>query len=447
MKNLYLIILFCFFIIISSFKLFSQVQKEGTIIKQSGAIETGNRIMINEYTFIDMGGHTRDGDKIYWCTDELPISVIWGDVTGDARSVFYGDLPASIAGDPKYDIVTKIFGANKYALKVFQLPTADQVRQLLYDADKRLAKVQYDDSKFLEDIIVLKSKINGNEILIPAPSANSFDSYYYWTGDRDASRSGYALAAYFQINNKSVKSGCEGVRSINKLKVRPILIVKDVDNSNKKNSNNNVYNNHEYVDLGLPSGTLWATMNVGSIRPEDYGDYFAWGEVIPKENCDWNTYKWYDPFSYGITKYCTDRNHGKVDNQIELDLTDDAAHVNWGEGWQMPSKKQLMELINECAWEIRTINNVKGYIVHSKHNNSSIFLPLAGYRAGYIAGCGDAKPIKPESCGGYWSRDLDTKDLSNPSCGVFLQLGLDEHNVYRAGRSYGHNVRPVRTSR
>ena len=106
--------------------------------------------------------------------------------------------------------------------------------------------------------------------------------------------------------------------------------------------------NHEWVDLGLPSGTLWATTNVGASKPEEYGDYFAWGETKPKSVYDWDTYKWCKGDDYHqLTKYCNLSNYGDngfVDNKTELDPGDDAAYVNWGSKWRMPSLEQMQEL-------------------------------------------------------------------------------------------------------
>ena len=135
--------------------------------------------------------------------------------------------------------------------------------------------------------------------------------------------------------------------------------------------------NKQYVDLGLPSGTLWATMNVGANRPEDYGDCFAWGETKPKQSYDWGTYKWCNGAYDKQTKYCTRSDYGKVDNKTELDLADDAAYVNWGAQWRMPSKAQQDELRAECKWQWTTRNGVNGYLVTSKRNSASVFLPAA----------------------------------------------------------------------
>ena len=97
------------------------------------------------------------------------------------------------------------------------------------------------------------------------------------------------------------------------------------------------YAGHEYVDLGL--SVKWATCNVGASKPEEYGDYFAWGETQPKSNYDWNTYKWCNGSNDTQTKYNTKSNYGTVDNKTTLDLSDDAACANWGGNWRMPQRQ------------------------------------------------------------------------------------------------------------
>ena len=123
---------------------------------------------------------------------------------------------------------------------------------------------------------------------------------------------------------------------------------------------------HEYVDLGLPSGTLWATCNVGANSPEEYGDYFAWGETKTKSTYDWGTYKYCNGSSTTLTKYCTLSSYGIVENKTELELLDDAAYVNWGEEWRMPSVDQLDELHTQCEWIWSSRNGINGYMVKSK---------------------------------------------------------------------------------
>ena len=138
---------------------------------------------------------------------------------------------------------------------------------------------------------------------------------------------------------------------------------------------------HEWVDLGLPSGTLWATCNVGASKPEEYGDYFAWGETEPKTTYSWSTYKYCKGTETTMTKYCTSSYYGTVDNKTELEPSDDAATVNWGPDWQMPSYEQCKELTNGSytTTTITTLNGVEGRMITSKSNGNSIFLPATGY--------------------------------------------------------------------
>ena len=157
---------------------------------------------------------------------------------------------------------------------------------------------------------------------------------------------------------------------------------------------------HEYVDLGLPSGTLWATMNIGANSPEEFGDYFAWGETTPKDNYYWNSYQWCNGRWNKMTKYCIISTHGDngfVDGKTELDPEDDAATANWGSQWCMPSKDQLEELMTQCSWQWTTQNGVNGYKVSK--NGKSIFLPAAEGISGNI--------VTSRTLGYYWSRTLN----------------------------------------
>ena len=195
-------------------------------------------------------------------------------------------------------------------------------------------------------------------------------------------------------------------------------------------------NGHEYVDLGLPSGTKWATMNVGADSPEDYGDYFAWGETESKSTYNWSTYKWCEGSYDTQTKYCTDSCYGTVDNKTTLDLSDDAAYVNWGSSWRMPTNAEQDELRNPSytTWTWTTQNGVKGYKVTSKINSNSIFLPAAGYRDSsdlYLAG----------SSGIYWSGSLDTSS-SHYACNLYFYSDYASSS-YSGRRDYGLSVRPV----
>ena len=115
----------------------------------------------------------------------------------------------------------------------------------------------------------------------------------------------------------------------------------------KKEISTGVENGHNWVDLGL--SVKWATCNVGATTPEGYGNYYAWGETKPKSTYDWSTYKYCNGDRYSMTKYCTNSEYGIVDNKTTLELSDDAAHVNWGGSWRMPTKAEQDEL-NNCTW-------------------------------------------------------------------------------------------------
>ena len=215
-----------------------------------------------------------------------------------------------------------------------------------------------------------------------------------------------------------------------------------------------------YVDLALPSGTLWATCNVGASNPEDYGDYFAWGETVPygkedrsnetnyaynvdsyiKTYFDWSTYK-YCNGNCNLTKYCGSSSYGYngfTDSKTELDYSDDAAYVNWGSDWCMPSYDQFRELINSSytATEWTTQNGVYGRKITSKTNGNSLFLPAAGDRYGSSLGSAG-------SYGYYWSHTLNT---SSPYYAYYLGcVSLAIYTSY-GYRNEGFSVRPVRLS-
>ena len=192
--------------------------------------------------------------------------------------------------------------------------------------------------------------------------------------------------------------------------------------------------NHEYVDLGL--SVKWATCNVGASKPEEYGDYFAWGETQAKSTYNWSTYKYCNGTYDSMTKYCTDSYFGTVDNKTTLEFTDDVAHVNWGGSWRMPTYEEQNELrnTNNCTWEWTTQNGVKGYKVTSKKNGNSIFLPAAGYR--YNSDLND-----PSSSGYYWS----SSPIPNGSNYAYY-LYFNSSNVDPANsnlRRFGFSARAV----
>ena len=197
-------------------------------------------------------------------------------------------------------------------------------------------------------------------------------------------------------------------------------------------TNKDVLLTYNLVDLGLPSGTLWADRNVGADSPEDYGDYFAWGETATKSTYKWSTYKWCRGSEDTMTKYCTDSSYGTVDNKTVLDLEDDAAYVNMGMEWRMPTTDELNELRNKCTWTWITQNGTNGYKVTGPNGNS-IFLPAAGYRY-------DSSLDRAGSHGYYWSDSLYESYPNDVYCLFFYS---SYSSTGSSTRYFGRTVRAV----
>lgn len=200
-----------------------------------------------------------------------------------------------------------------------------------------------------------------------------------------------------------------------------------------------------FVDLGLPSGTLWATCNVGASSPGEEGTYFAWGETSGKTSYTWSSYKHCKGTVSSLTKYCTEENRGNngfKDGLTELQPEDDAATANWGKDWQMPSEAQFKELMNDSytTKEWTKLNGNYGAMITSKSNGHSIFLPALGrmtnnYTDLYYNGY-------------YWLRSLDTSSIEASYLGFYTISDEDEDKFYfycsSDDRYFGMNVRPVR---
>ena len=191
---------------------------------------------------------------------------------------------------------------------------------------------------------------------------------------------------------------------------------------------------HDYVDLGL--SVKWATCNVGAKNPEDYGDYYAWGETETKTNFTWRTYKYCKGTYNSLTEYNTNREYGTVDDEVELSEVDDVAHKKWGGSWRMPTKDEFAELLDNCTFTWVRQNKVYGYRVTSKkpgYTDCSIFLPAAMYYDG-------TSLISKNSEGYYWSSSLNA---SGPSGAWRLKISSGTHVQNPYGRYFGYSVRPV----
>ena len=197
----------------------------------------------------------------------------------------------------------------------------------------------------------------------------------------------------------------------------------------------NLKNQHEYVDLGL--SVKWATCNIGANKPEECGDYFSWGETKPKEKYTWETYKYSKGSKYALTKYCSKSKYGNdgfIDTKTILDLEDDAARMNWGEAWRMPTKAEQDELREKCEWVWRSQNGVKGYKVIGPNGNS-IFLPASGVMK--------EKGLCLSDSGNLWSSEL----LAYSPYNVY-DIGFYSDDVMKnvSHRYCGQSIRPVYNS-
>lgn len=279
------------------------------------------------------------------------------------------------------------------------------------------------DTEFVANFIKIITKINGGGLVKTTSNTNGTitlsaipdESYQFlnWT-----------------INGKEVSNS----------NPYTTIIAKDINviaNFTKRTYNNG----HEYIDLGL--SVKWATCNIGATSPEGYGDYYAWGETYLKENFYWDTYSYCNGSENSQIKYCTDTKYGKVDNKKILELSDDAAYVNWGENWRIPTSVEMLELIDNCNYEWTIQNGINGLKMTSKKNGNFIFLPAAG--------CSFASLHFGEVCyvnhhkegiqGYYW-----TSSLKAGQCYEALSLSIDKNMGWLWGaqeRFEGQTIRAV----
>lgn len=197
------------------------------------------------------------------------------------------------------------------------------------------------------------------------------------------------------------------------------------------------YAEPELVDLGLPSGLKWASFNLGATKPEEYGDYFAWGEVEPKFEYMWSTYKWCKGSVLTMTKYCTKTEYGFngfTDGKTVLEMTDDAAAVNLGGRWRMPTSNDWSELRSNCSWTWTTINGVygsKGTSNVSGYTDKWVFFPATGRRSStYVYDLG--------SKGFYWS-----SSLYPPEFAIHQEVNSSGGGWFASDRCEGKSIRPV----
>ncbi|MBR4584511.1 MAG: DUF1566 domain-containing protein [Bacteroidales bacterium] len=193
-----------------------------------------------------------------------------------------------------------------------------------------------------------------------------------------------------------------------------------------------------YVDLGLPSGTLWAYCNLGATSPYLYGNYYAWGETTTKQTYSWATYQYCNGDSASLTKYCSNSaygNGGFTDRLTTLESSDDAATVNRSSNWRMPTLEEFQELTSSCSHSPSTQNGVVGHIFRGPNGNS-IFLPAAGSY--------DEGSFYDDQYGYYWTNTLYSNEPYKAYPLYFYDTScfMDDENVI-CNRRTGLSIRPV----
>lgn len=232
----------------------------------------------------------------------------------------------------------------------------------------------------------------------------------------------FFAAMLFLLGNVSV-SAQYYMNVVKKSGVKVQFLISDIDSVffDKADTSSN---NYKAVDLGL--SVKWAICNIGAEKPEDYGDYYAWGEIENKNEFTSTNYKWYDGSTLTIIKY------GGDSDSLFLFLEDDVAHIKWGCNWRMPTKTEFQELRTNCTWVWSIVNGVNGFLITSNkegYKDCSIFLPAAG-----SFGC------SPGEYGSYWSSSL---------CEDFpfyaWHFNFQSKSSYLGGDSRydGRSVRPV----
>ena len=340
----------------------------------------------------------------------LLLAVLFSAQFASAQKTLYvnsksGNLSAYTVNKVTFDLFTFTYGgATEVTEEMFSASFKVAFKSDAYKSLKQALKVGVCISDLNENPTTADSKIMEDSTL---------NEYTFSVYGLDAGTT-YYYRAYVKVND-AVYYGD----------------VKSVTTDGKKSTNYKIINGHKFVDLGLPSGLLWATCNVGATTSADDGNYYAWGETEPKSFYDWSTYKYYS--SSDQTKY------NDSDGKTTLDKEDDAAYVNWGASCRIPTNDEFTELCNtsNCTWT-RTSkttsdgSSIEGYTVASVKNGNSIFLPASGYRYD-----GTAEYPYPGSEGYYWSSTLRYTAAAYCLCSVAPRIR------YFFPRCCGYPVRPV----
>lgn len=382
-----------------------------------------------DYTYVDLGLPSGTKWSTYYVGAKTPyekgVSVEWGETTEKSSHKWSTykwsivDDDGNLIGLTKYadtvdqkkvldaedDVAVTLWGEN------WRMPSVDEFRELYEGCDWKFVQKKAPDGNNSFGVIGT-SKYNNHTIFMYTSGFSSTKQTSLWTnslGEENESAVSVqiseknmmfpSVSRYWGKYARAVVSSTDAVETVSSMVVNKIdgksfaYNIDDIAEVIIEEGNlmeTGTIDNYAYVDLGLPSGLKWATLNVGANSIFGYGDYFAWGEVKPKTNYCWATYKWCEGEERTLTKYNVEPkfdlgsfgSYGKVDTLSVLLPEDDAATVNWSENWRMPTKAEVDELYNNCTWvwtENYDGSGINGKVGTSKINGNRIFFPATGW--------------------------------------------------------------------
>jgi uncharacterized protein YjdB len=319
------------------------------------------------------------------------------------KLVFYGS-----GGNTVSEFNTALKGADLYmnSINSIQLETYYKTKNIL------VRYIKLDDA--VEDIFIGDER----EFIPTVIPANAVNKELTWTSSNDS------IATVVDGVVKGIDVGTATITCVS------------TDGSDVQFSFD-VNVTHGYVDLGLPSGTLWATCNIGASSPEDYGNYLAWADPVGsdegKTRFYWTDYKYSEGEYNQLTKYNNDPSMGVVNDYLELELEDDAAYLKWGNGWRVPSNDQYQELKSKCSSTVTSINGVSGTMLTGPNGNT-IFFPYTGFIL-------DNSSMLIGTYGYYWARTRSQVYSGNAGLATFRDNGTTI--AYTKSLCQGQTIRPV----
>lgn len=452
-------------------KIIINVTAEDKVTKKTYTIDItqSNRIELNPTGSMDGYDYVDLGLSVKWATHNVGAKSIveYGDYFAWGETEKYNTLLT--AKNYEYalnrcspdKILSSIYDAvSKNWSKNWRMPTLDEMNELI---DNCLWFWTDNVNNINISGYYAVSKINGNAIFWPMGSYIPHEDYlnptayrvYYWSswaglGDQEKINISAACVRFIMSNLEGGSPASEYfMNRADGLYVRGVVgaaneyipdeeFTLDEDETERQGvSVSGTMAGHTYVDLGLPSRTLWATYNLGASMPTEYGGHYAWGETETKSWYFDDTYKFYDD-SHKITKYCFYKSKGNPDGKSELDPEDDVAMVRWGSNWSMPTKEQFKELASYCTFVRKDIyvngKQIIGYLGTSEINGHTIYIPCAGWEYRDVP--------NNHMFAWYWSRNL-AESSDDYAYYMTIVEETKKMDVMEAMRLQGLSIRPV----